>query len=44
MKKVDIAEIPELTTSVGIHGSAKQKDVAGPVCFGIVVGYFMMKK
>jgi hypothetical protein len=36
--KIDIASLPELETSVGIHGSAKQADVAGPVCLGVVVG------
>lgn len=44
MTKIDIAAIPELKTSVGIHGSAKQKDVAGPVCLAIIAGYYLMKK
>lgn len=35
-KKIDIAAIPELKTSVGMHGSAKQKEVGGPLCLGIV--------
>ena len=35
-KKIDIAAIPELNTSVGMHGSAKQKEVGGPLCLGIV--------
>ncbi|HWH21976.1 MAG TPA: hypothetical protein VNT25_01615 [Allosphingosinicella sp.] len=38
MKKIDITAIPELKTSVGIHGSTKQKEVGGPVCLGILVG------
>lgn len=38
MKKIEIASIPELKTSVGIHGSWKQKEVGGPVCAGIIVG------
>jgi hypothetical protein len=38
MKKIDIAAIPELGTSVGIHGSAKQKEVGGPFCLGVVLG------
>jgi hypothetical protein len=38
MKKIDIAAIPELKTSVGIHGSSRQKEVAGPFCLGVVVG------
>lgn len=36
-KKIDISAIPELSTSVGMHGSVKQKEVIGPLCFGIVV-------
>ena len=35
-KKIDIAAIPELNTSVGMHGSVKQQEVAGPLCLGIV--------
>jgi hypothetical protein len=40
MKKIDIAKLPELGTSVGIHGSAKQKEVGGAYCAGIVVVVF----
>jgi hypothetical protein len=29
MKRIDIRKLPELKTSVGIHGSAKQKEVLG---------------
>lgn len=36
-KKIDIASIPELNTSVGMHGSMKQKEVGGPLCLGILV-------
>ena len=36
-KKIDIAAIPELNTSIGMHGSVKQKEVAGPLCLGILV-------
>ena len=35
-KKIDIAAIPELDTSVGMHGSVKQKEVGGPLCLGFV--------
>jgi hypothetical protein len=38
MKKIDIASVPELNTSVGIYASTKQKEVAGPFCLGILVG------
>jgi len=36
-KRIDIAAIPELGTSVGMHGSVKQKEVAGPLCLGLLV-------
>jgi hypothetical protein len=36
-KKIDIAAIPELNTSVGMHGSVKQKEVGGPLCLGILI-------
>jgi hypothetical protein len=36
-KKIDISAIPELNTSVGMHGSIKQKEVFGPLCLGIVI-------
>jgi hypothetical protein len=41
MKKIDINTIPELGTSVGIHGSVKQQEVAGPLCLGILVAIVM---
>lgn len=34
-KKIDIAAIPELGTSVSMHGSIKQKEVGGAICLGI---------
>jgi len=37
MKKIDIAALPELRTSVGMHGSLKQKEVGGPMCLGLLV-------
>lgn len=37
-KKIDISALPDLGTSVGIHGSSKQKEVGGPLCLGIVLG------
>ena len=40
-KKSDIAAIPELNTSVGMHGSVKQKEVGGPLCLGAVVALFI---
>ena len=37
MKKIDINKLPELKTSVGIHGSMKQKEVGGSACVGVFV-------
>ncbi|HVQ07582.1 MAG TPA: hypothetical protein VMS43_04030 [Allosphingosinicella sp.] len=36
-KKIDIATIPELGTSVGMHGSVKQTEVGGPLCLGAII-------
>jgi len=36
-KRIDITAIPELGTSVGMHGSVKQKEVGGPICLALVV-------
>ena len=36
-KKIEIGAVPELRTSVGLHGSLKQKEVGGPVCLGIAL-------
>jgi hypothetical protein len=38
MKKIDIARIPQLNTSVGMQGSVKHKEVGGPVCLGALLG------
>jgi hypothetical protein len=40
-RKIDIAAIPELGTSVGMHGSVKQKEVGGPLCLGVLVAIIM---
>ncbi len=37
-KKIDVRSLPELGTSVGLHGSMKQKEVAGPLCFAVIAG------
>lgn len=37
MTKIDIGKLPELKTRVGLHGSAKQKEVGGAACFGVIV-------
>ena len=40
MEKVffEVEALPELDTSVGISGSTRQNEVAGPACFGIMAG------
>jgi hypothetical protein len=40
MKKIDISTLPELATSVGIHGSSRQKEVGGGACVAVVVVIF----
>jgi hypothetical protein len=40
-KKIEIAALPELDTSVAMQGSLQQKEVGGPLCVGIVVGIIM---
>ena len=40
-KKIEIANLPELTTSVGMHGSVKQKEVGGPLCLAVVIAIVM---
>jgi hypothetical protein len=40
MKKIDVAKLPELPTSVGIQGSAKQREVGGTNCIEMVVIIF----
>ena len=37
MKKIDINKLPELSTKVGLHGSAKQREVGGAACTGVVI-------
>jgi hypothetical protein len=37
MKRIQIDMLPELKTSVGIHGSVKLKEVGGAVCAGVLV-------
>lgn len=36
-KKIQIANLPELTTSVGMHGSVRQKEVGGGACTLILI-------
>ena len=37
MRIIDIAKLPELRTKVGIHGSARQQEVGGVFCSGVVI-------
>lgn len=41
-RKIDVAALPVLSTSVGMQGSMKQKEVGGPVCLGILIGAIIM--
>lgn len=41
-KKIDIAQLPELKTSIGIHGSRRQKETGGPICVGAALGLFIL--
>jgi hypothetical protein len=40
-KKIDISAIPELNTSVGMHGSERQEEVLGPFCLGLAVAVIL---
>jgi len=40
-RKIEIANIPELTTSVGLHASAKQKEVGGPLCLAGLIAVIL---
>ena len=35
--KIDIASVPEIATRVGIHGSAKKREVGGAMCIAAVI-------
>jgi hypothetical protein len=37
MRKIDMTKVPELKTRVGIFGSARQQEVGGVYCGGVVV-------
>ena len=41
-KKIDINALPELGTSVGMHGSMKQKEVGGPFCVGVIIAIILV--
>ena len=36
--RLEVEELPELDTIVGMAGSTKQQEVGGPVCVGIFAG------
>ncbi len=36
--RLQVEELPELETEVGISGSEKQQEVGGPICLGVAVG------
>ena len=37
MNTIDIRKLPELVTRVAIHGSARQQQVGGVFCAGVVI-------
>jgi hypothetical protein len=39
--KIDLNKLPELNTSVAMHGAVKQQEVAGPLCLGLVIAVIM---
>jgi len=41
-KKIEIATIPELGTSVGLHGSMKQTEVIGVACATLAAMLFFI--
>jgi len=41
---IDIASVPELDTSIGMHGSVKQKETGGPFCLGVLIGIALLIK
>ncbi|HEV2748363.1 MAG TPA: hypothetical protein VGW34_13825 [Allosphingosinicella sp.] len=41
--RLEVEELPELETSVGIAGSAKQQEVGGPACLGVIAGIMLYK-
>jgi hypothetical protein len=36
--RLEVEDLPELETSVGISGSSKQQEVGGAICLGIICG------
>lgn len=40
--KIEIADIPQLETEVGIHGGTKQTEVGGPMCVSVLVGIALL--
>ena len=37
MRKIDMTKVPELKTRVGIYGSARQQEVGGVYCGGVIL-------
>lgn len=36
--RLEVEELPELETTVAICGAAKQQEVGGPICIGVLAG------
>lgn len=41
--RLEVEELPELETNVGIAGSTKQQEVGGAACVGIIAGVMIYK-
>lgn len=42
MTKIDIAALPELNTSVAVHGATQQREVTGAFCLAAVIAAAML--
>ena len=40
-RKIEITQLPELTTSVGMYASVKQQEVGGPLCLAGLIALIM---
>lgn len=37
-KRLNIEQLPDIETEVGVSRSTRQQEVGGPVCLGVVAG------
>lgn len=36
--RLEVEQLAELETEVGVSGSTKQQEIGGPICLGIIAG------